>query len=87
MPLLTITLDDDLLGKAQAYARQHGQQLDALVAELLQSVVRPDAAATPAPPTRPLSPRVQRLYGSLKLPPDFDYKTELGEALDERFGQ
>ena len=84
MSQFTITLDDALLTAAQAYAQHRGQQLDALVAELLQATVQPPA--TPAQPTRPLSPRVQRLYGSLKVPADFDYKTELGKALDERFG-
>ena len=54
------------------------------MADLLQATVPPPAAL--ARPLRPLSPRVQRLYGSLKVPADFDYKTELGKALDERFG-
>ena len=84
MSQLTITLDDNLLVAAQAYAQQKGQDLNALVADLLQATVQPPAAL--ARPLRPLSPRVQELYGSLKLPPNFDYKTELGEALEERFG-
>lgn len=84
MSQLTITLDDNLLVAAQAYAQQKGQDLNALVADLLQAAVQPPAAL--ALPLRPLSPRVQRLYGSLKVPADFDYKTELGKALDERFG-
>lgn len=82
MSQLTITLDDNLLVAAQAYAQQKGQDLNALVADLLQATVQPPAAL----PLRPLSPQVQELYGSLKLPPNFDYKTELGEALEERFG-
>ena len=84
MSQLTITLDDNLLLAAQAYAQQKGQDLNALVADLLQATVQPPAAL--ALPLRPLSPQVQELYGSLKLPPNFDYKTELGEALEERFG-
>ncbi|MGI4874638.1 MAG: DUF6364 family protein [Janthinobacterium lividum] len=83
MSQLTLTLDDELIAAAQAYARQHGQQLDALVAELLQATVRP-APATPAKSS--FSPEVQELIGSLRLPKNFDYKTELGKALDERFG-
>lgn len=72
-----------MLTAAQAYAQRRGQPLDALVAEWLQATVQPPPA--PAQP-RPLSARVRRLYGALKLPADFDYKAELGEALDERFG-
>lgn len=77
MSQLTITLDDDLLQAAQAYARQHGQALDALVADLLQAAVRPATAPAATPPaglTRPLSPRVQRLFGAVRVPDDFDYK-------------
>ena len=85
MSQLTLTLDDDLLKAAQAYARQHGQPLDALVAGLLKATVQP--AAAPAQPTRPLSARIQRLAGSLQLPAGFDYRTELENALTERFGQ
>ncbi|WP_310393527.1 DUF6364 family protein [Hymenobacter sp.] len=84
MSQLTINLDDNLLVAAQAYAHQKGQDLDALVADLLQTAVQ--AAAFSTQPTRPLSPRVQRLFGSLKVSPDFNYKAELGKALDERFG-
>lgn len=92
MSQLTITLDDDLLQAAQTYARQHGQALDALVADLLQTAVRP---AVPTPATaagsdeqllQGVSPRIRRLYGSLKAPADFDYKKELEEGLDEKYG-
>ena len=41
----------------------------------------------PPPPVQaPYSPRVQRLMGLLKLPADADYRTELENALEERFG-
>lgn len=85
MSQLTITLDDDLLQAAQAYARQHGQALDALVADFLQATVRSVAVADV--PTRPLSPIVQELYGSVKLPDNFDYKAALEEAILEKYGR
>ncbi|MGI4733605.1 MAG: DUF6364 family protein [Janthinobacterium lividum] len=81
MSQLTITLDDNLLQAAQAYARQHGQELDTLVASLLQATVQPAAL-----PTRPLSPRIQRLFGAVQVPADFDYKKVLDEAVQERYG-
>ncbi len=83
MSQLTLTLDDDLLVAAQAFAQRNGKQLDTLVAEWLQTVAQP----TQPPTSQPLSPRIQRLVGSLKLPPDFDYRTELEAAITERFGQ
>ena len=86
MSQLTITLDDTLLREAQAYAQQHAQQFETLVAELLRATIRPAAAPTPPESTRPLSPRIQRLFGSVKVPADFDYRTELSDALAERYG-
>ncbi|QKG51281.1 DUF6364 family protein [Hymenobacter sp. BRD67] len=79
MSQVVITLDESLLSDAEAYARQHGQPLDALVAELLQAAVRPPAQQS-------LTTLVQELYGSLKAPSDFDYRAELGEALEQKYG-
>ena len=81
MSQLTITLDDNLLQAAQAYARQHGQALDALVAQLLADAVRPAEVSV-----RPLSPRIQRLFGAVQVPADFDYKQALEEAIQARYG-
>ncbi len=87
MSQLTINLDDTLLAAAHAYAQRKGQQLDALVADWLRATVQ-DSAPAAAPPVlvRPLSPQVQELFGALRLPAGFDYRAELGEALEERFG-
>jgi hypothetical protein len=86
MSQLTITLDDNLLQAAQEYARQHGQALDILVTEWLQATVRPAAAETATVPARPLSPRIQRLFGAVQVPADFDYRKVLDEAVRERYG-
>ncbi|WP_223653644.1 DUF6364 family protein [Hymenobacter psoromatis] len=85
MSQLTITLDDDLLQAAQEYAQRHGQELDKLVAELLQAAVRPLVAPEPAL-VRPSLATVQNLYGSLKAPADFDYKKELEDGRAEQYG-
>lgn len=85
MSQLLLNLDDTLLREAQEYAHRHGQQLETLVAELLRAAVRPVNAPIPLEPTRPLSPRVAELFGSLKVPADFDYKRELEEALAEKY--
>ena len=84
MSQFTINLDDKLLQDAREYARRQGQELDALVAQLLQTTVQP-LANLPAP-TRPLSPRIQRLFGAVQVPADFDYKKVLDEAIQERHG-
>ena len=79
MSTLTLTFDDDLASQAQEYARRTGTDLSVLVAELLRPVV------APARKRRPLSPEVEALAGCITLPPDFDYKTALGEALAEKY--
>lgn len=87
MSQLTLTLDDDLLQAAQHYAQQQGQELETLVAELLKATVQPSVAPSPAKSARPLSPLVQELYGLVKLPADFDYKTAIEEAIQEKYGR
>ncbi len=87
MSQLTLTLDDDLLQAARAYAQQQGQELETIVAELLKAAVQPSEASSLAKPARPLSPLVQELYGSVKLPADFDYKAAIEEAIQEKYGR
>nr|GFC83715.1 hypothetical protein [Tanacetum cinerariifolium] len=73
---------------AQEYARQQGQELETLVARLLKATVQPSATTPPSiEPSRPLSPRIQRLFGAVQVPADFDYKKALDEAMQERYGQ
>ena len=86
MSQLTITLDDNLLQAAQHYAQQQGQELETLVAELLKAAVQPVMIIPSAAPTRPLSPRIQRLFGAVQVPADFDYRKALDEAMQERYG-
>jgi hypothetical protein len=69
---ITLNLSEKLVKQAEAYARQQGRSLDALVEEYLQNMV------THVPHTQPLSP-VQELYGILSLPADFDYKKQRDE--------
>lgn len=86
MSQLTITLDDDLLAAARAHAHRMGWSLDELIAEVIRNKIQAKAAELEASKARFL-PEVRAVIGSLRLPEDFDYKTELGNALDERFGQ
>lgn len=79
MSTLTFTLDDSLVSQAQDYARRTGTDLSVLIAELLRPVV------SPARKRRPISPQVAALAGCIKLPPDFDCQTTVGEALREKY--
>ena len=81
MSILTLTLDDDLLAQAEAYAQRTGTDLSGLVAELLRPVV-----AAPVRQRRPLSADVEALSGCISLPPDFDLREFMAQAVNERHG-
>ncbi|WP_201978609.1 DUF6364 family protein [Hymenobacter rubidus] len=78
MSTLTLTLDDDLLAQVEAYAQRTGTDLSALFANAVRPIVASERER------RPLSPEVTALLGCITLPPDFDYKDYLGDALSER---
>ncbi|MEJ7665979.1 MAG: DUF6364 family protein [Hymenobacter sp.] len=80
MPQLTITLDDDLLQAAQAYARQQGQEVDKLVADLLQACRAASRSAIVPAPKCALAYWCDQL-AHRQLPPDFDYKQAVEEAI------
>lgn len=91
MSQLTITLDEKLLQTLRQQAHQRGQELDSWVADLLAEAARPVAepvapAQPAAEPSTPLSPRIQRLFGAVQVPADFNYQKTLDEAMQERFG-
>ena len=77
---ITLTLDSQLVEQAEAYARATGHSLAEIVENALKATIQP------VPEPRVFSPQVQELFGSLKLPDDFDYKESLTEALRERYG-
>ena len=58
-----LTLDPDVVEKAQEYAARHNKSLSELVGELLEGVVRRDVGETP------FSPAVSRLMGVGKVSP------------------
>ncbi|GAB3571874.1 DUF6364 family protein [Hymenobacter daeguensis] len=80
MSTITLTLDDEFIAQAEAYAHRMGTDL----ATLFTTTMRPIIAQSPRH-RRPISPAVAALAGSLPVPPDFDYKTALGDALMEKY--
>lgn len=76
---LTLTIEDDVIDSAKAYARKRGESLSNLVETYLKSIIAPENEDAE------LSPRVKKLKGAIKLPEDFDYKTELGKAILSKY--
>ena len=79
MATITLTLPDDLMQQAEAYAQAHGKELDELLKDYLQQLL-PES-----PNVMEISPAILKLMGSVQLPPDFDYKQALTDALWEKY--
>lgn len=76
---LTLTIEDKVIDSAKKYAQKRGKSLSNLVENYLKSITANTEDANES-----LSPKVIKLMGVIKLPKDFDYKKELGNALAKR---
>jgi hypothetical protein len=77
---LTLSINRDIARKAKVYAKTKGRSLSDLVENYLKLLTK----NTPTEGAE-YSPRVRSLLGSVKLPADFDYKKELGDALINKY--
>ena len=75
---LTLTMEDQVIDSAKAYARKKGESLSGIVENYLKSITAQEVA------NAALSPKVTKMMGVIKLPDDFDYKKELGNALTKK---
>ena len=76
---LTLTVEESVIDLAKKYARKKGKSLSQLVENYLKSV-----AGGNDDKEENISPKVLKLMGVIKLPDDFDYKKELGKALEKK---
>lgn len=68
---LTVTIEEETVQKAKLYAKQTERSLSGLIENYLKTLVEEH------PNPQPISSKLKRLVGVVKLPPDFDEKTEL----------
>ncbi len=73
---LTLNVDKDLARKAKAYARNRGRSLSDLV-ESYFKILTDKSSYT----EYELTEKVKSLLGSIKVPEDFDYKSDLIDQL------
>jgi hypothetical protein len=76
---LTLTMEGEVIDSAKKYARQKGKSLSDIVENYLKSISAQEIT------TEELSPKVARLKGIIKLPKDFDFKKEIGNALIKKY--
>lgn len=80
---LTLTIEDKVINSAKRYAQKKGESLSHLVENYLKSI----STDTKENNEESISPKVLKLMGVIKLPKDFDYKTELGNALVKKYSK
>ena len=78
---LTLSIDDQIIESAKKYAQGEGKSLSGLVENYLKSITAVQKENII------VSPEVRKLRGSLTLPKDFDYKSELGKAIRKRYSR
>jgi len=77
---LTLTIDHSIIEKAKRYARERERSLSDLIENYLRALTNENAVDDEV-----LSPTIEQLRGSFKMPKDFDYKKELTERLTKKF--
>lgn len=75
---LTLTIDKAVIEEAKAFAKEQGKSLSGIIENYLKTLPKEKKQDE-------LSPNVKKLVGVVKLPPNFDYKKELEEAIAEKY--
>ena len=78
---LTLTMEDKVINSAKKYAQKNGKSLSNLVENYLKSITIKEADSTI------LSQKVTKLMGVIKLPDDFNYKSELSKSLSKKYSR
>lgn len=75
---LTLTVEDSVIKKAKSYAKQTGRSVSELVENYLSTLTEEQKD------TQHISPKLKKIVGAVKLPPDFDEKDELRSYLENK---
>lgn len=78
---LTLTLEEEVIKIAKAYAKEKGQSLSEIVENYFKFVTMERVK----PSQKQLSPKVNKLRGILKTEKGFDYKQVLTEELSKKY--
>jgi hypothetical protein len=76
---LTLTIEQSIIEKAKAYAKDKERSLSDLIENYLKTLTREQDSS------EDLSPLTKSLLGSFKAPESFDYKKELSKGLTEKY--
>ena len=77
---LTLTVDKDVVARAERYAEKEGTSLSKLVENYLKAATKKEGEENRTP-----SPLTKSLRGSFNEPEGFDEKRALSEALENKY--
>jgi hypothetical protein len=77
---LTLTIEQTVIEKAKAYAKDKGDSLSGIVENYLKVITKEDEKSEIE-----MTPVVKSLKGAFKAPSGFDYKKELEKGLSEKY--
>ncbi|MBP8793132.1 MAG: hypothetical protein KBE41_04770 [Lutibacter sp.] len=78
---LTLTIEREIIERAKNYAKEKNRSLSDLIENYLKTLTKEENADKP----EKLSPVVESLKGSFKMPKNMDYKKELRNRLEEKY--
>lgn len=74
---LTLTVEKEIIERAKSYAKNSGRSLSELIEQYLDTITQENS-------NQPVSPKLKKLIGSVKLPKGFDEKKELQSYLEKK---
>jgi formiminotetrahydrofolate cyclodeaminase len=74
---LTLTVEKKVIEKAKLYAKKTGRSLSELIENYLENITQDYS-------NEEISPKLQKIIGSVQLPPDFDEEKELRSVLEQK---
>ena len=76
---LTLTIEQDIIERAKRYAKGKNRSLSDIIENYLKLLTNKESNKND------LSPAIESLKGSFKMPKNFDYKKELGKRIEEKY--
>ncbi len=78
---LTLTIEREIIERAKNYAKEKNRSLSDLIENYLKTLTKEEKVDKP----EKLSPVIESLKGSFKMPKNMDYKKELRNRLEEKY--
>ncbi len=78
---LTLTIEQEIIEQAKIYAKEKNRSLSDIIENYLKILTKEERKQK----VNKLSPIVESLKGSFKMPKNMDYKKELGNRLEEKY--